>query len=169
MIEKKRWAFIIDQDEFVRLSLSKILQKYGFQVEEIEELSQLEGRERDVRGGMVLADVEIDVLERWLSLLKKWNDRFILISPLITEELTHRLKKIGIQRIIKKPVDPKILRGAVRKIFSPERAKVHSLGKKGEVSRFKQKGGEGTRKLSEHQRSRVGGISLKVQARSFHY
>jgi len=45
MSERVKWAFVIDRDEFVRLSLNKILQKYGFQVVEIEDFSQLEGRE----------------------------------------------------------------------------------------------------------------------------
>jgi FixJ family two-component response regulator len=131
MNERVRWAFIIDKDEFVRLSLNKMLKKYGFQVEEIEDFSQLEGREKDVRGGMVVADVEIDVLERGLSLLKKWSDRFILISPLITEELTLRLNKMGIHHILKKPVDPRILRRVIRDIYLPDGVKVLSSGKKG--------------------------------------
>ncbi len=143
MKERTLWAFILDKDEFVRLSLNKILRKYGFQVEEIEDFSQLEGRTKDVKGGMILADVEIEILERWVSLLKKWNDRFILMSPLITEELTLRLKKIGIQRIIKKPVDPRILRKNIREISFPDAANVASLGKKKEGSRVDQKGGEG--------------------------
>jgi len=63
MKEKRKWAFILDKDEFVRLSLNKILKKYGFQTEEIEDLSQLEKRKKDVDGGMILADVEMDVLE----------------------------------------------------------------------------------------------------------
>jgi DNA-binding response OmpR family regulator len=143
MKERTRWAFIIDKDEFVRLSLNKILKKYGFQVEEIEDFSQLERRKKDIKGGMILADVEIEVLEGWLTLLRKWNDRFILMSPLITEELTLRLKKIGIQRIIKKPVDPRILRRNIREISFPDAAKVASLGKKREGSHVDQKGGEG--------------------------
>ena len=69
MKERMRWAFIIDKDEFVRLSLNKILKKYGFQVEEIEDFSQLERRKKDVKGGMILADVEIEVLEGQLPLL----------------------------------------------------------------------------------------------------
>src|SRR4030042_5062821 len=116
MKERIRWAFILDKDEFVPLSLNKILKKYGFQVEEIEDFSQLERRTKDVKGGMILADVEIEVLEGWLPFLKKWNDRLILMSPLITEELILRLKKSGIQRIIKKPVDPRILRRNIREI-----------------------------------------------------
>ena len=143
MKERTRWAFILDRDEFVRLSLNKILKKYGFQVEEIEDFSQLERRTKDVKGGMILADVEIEVLEGWLPFLKKWNDRLILMSPLITEELILRLKKIGIQRIIKKPVDPRILRRNIREISFPDAAKVASLGKKGEGSHVDQKGGEG--------------------------
>lgn len=131
MNERTRWAFIIDKDEFVRLSLNKMLKKYGFQVEEIEDLSQLEGREKDVRGGMVVADVEIEVLERGLSLLKKWSDRLILISPLITEELTLRLNKMGIHHILKKPVDPRILRRVIREIYLPDGVKVLPSGKKG--------------------------------------
>jgi FixJ family two-component response regulator len=131
MNERTRWAFIIDKDEFVRLSLNKMLKKYGFQVEEIEDFSQLDGREKDVRGGMVVADVEIEVLERGLSLLKKWSDRLILISPLITEELTLRLNKMGIHHILKKPVDPRILRRVIRDIYLPDGVKVLSSGKKG--------------------------------------
>ena len=137
-----RYAFIIDRDEFVRLSLNKILQKYGFQVEEIEHFGQLEGREKDIKGGMVLADVEMEVLEKWLTLLKKWSERFILISPLVTDELALRLKKMGIHRIIKKPVDPRILRRVIREISFPAGVKIPSLGKRGEGSRFNQKGGE---------------------------
>ena len=142
MKERTRWAFIIDKDEFVRLSLNKILKKYGFQVEEIEDFSQLERRTKEVKGGMILADVEIEVLEGWLPFLKKWNDRLILMSPLITEELILRLKKSGIQRIIKKPVDPRILRRHIREISFPGEEKVASYGRKSEISYVDQKGGE---------------------------
>jgi len=131
MIPKTRCAFVIDKDEFVRLSLRKMLEKYGFEVEEIEEFSELGGKEKDIRGGMVVADVEIGVLEKGLSLLKKWSDRFILITPLITDELTLRLKKMGIQHIIKKPVDPRMLKKVIRAIPFPDGLKVPSLGKKG--------------------------------------
>jgi hypothetical protein len=112
-------------------------------VEEIEDFSQLERRTKDVKGGMILADVEIEVLEGWFPLRKKWNDRFILMSPLITEELALRLKKIGIQHIIKKPVDPRILRRNIREISFPNAAKGASFGKKKEASHVDQKGGEG--------------------------
>jgi len=138
-----KWAFIIDKDEFVRLSLNKILKKYGFQVEEIEDFSQLEKRKKDVKGGMILADVEIEMLERQVPLLRKWNDRLILMSPSITDEITLRLKKIGIERIIKKPVDPRILRRHIQEIPFPDEVKVASLGKKIEDSYVDQKGGEG--------------------------
>ncbi|MEW6377035.1 MAG: response regulator [Thermodesulfobacteriota bacterium] len=142
MKEKIKWAFIVDKDEFVRLSLNKILKKYGFHVEEIEDFSQLERRKNDVKGGIILADVEIEVLERWLHMLRKWNDRFILMTPLVTDELTLRLKKVGIHRILKKPVEPRYLRRVIREISFPDEVKVPSLGKKGEGSRFNQKGGE---------------------------
>ena len=137
-------AFIIDKDEFVRLSLNKILKKYGFHVEEIEDLSQLEKRKKDVERGMILADVEIDTLEKGSSLLRKWNNRFVLMSPLVTDELIVRLKKMGIHRIIKKPVDPRLLRKVIREISFPDEVKTPSLGKKGEGSHFIQKGGEVT-------------------------
>ncbi|MGZ3515162.1 MAG: response regulator [Thermodesulfobacteriota bacterium] len=143
MKEKLKWAFILDKDEFVRLSLNKILKKYGFHVEEIEDFSQLEKRKKDVEGGMILADVEIDVLEKGFSLLKKWNDRFILMIPLVTDELTIRLKKMGIHRIIKKPVDPRLLRKVIREISFPDEVKVASLREKREGSYINQKGGEG--------------------------
>ena len=143
MKERTRWAFILDKDEFVRLSLNKILNKYGFQVEEIEDFSQLERRTKDIKGGMILGDVEIEVLEGWSPLLKKWNNRFILMSPLITEELTLRLKKIGIQRVIKKPVDPRSLRKNISEISFPDAAKGAPLREKGEISHVDQKGGEG--------------------------
>ena len=116
MKERKKWAFIIDKDEFVRLSLNKILKKYGFQVEEIEDFSELEMRKKDVKEGIIFADMEIEALEHWLPLLKKWGDRFVLMTPLITDEITPRLEKIGIYRIIKKPVDPRILRRMIREI-----------------------------------------------------
>jgi DNA-binding NtrC family response regulator len=144
MKERMRYAFIIDKDEFVRLSLNKILKKYGFHVEEIENISQLEKRKKDVEGGMILADVEIDVLEKSFSLLKKWNNRFILMTPLVTDELTLRLKKMGVHRIIKKPVDPRLLRKVIREISFPEEVKTPSFGKKGEGSYFIQKGGDVT-------------------------
>ncbi|HUL30349.1 MAG TPA: response regulator [Thermodesulfobacteriota bacterium] len=142
MKERLRWAFILDKDEFVRLSLNKILKKYGFQTEEIDDFSQLEKRKKDVEGGMILADVEIDVLEKGFSLLKKWNHRFILMTPLVTDELILRLKKMGIHRIMKKPVDPRLLRKVIREISFPNEAKALSFGKKKEVSHFIQKGGE---------------------------
>jgi FixJ family two-component response regulator len=144
MKEKQKWAFILDKDEFVRLSLNKILKKYGFHVEEIEDFSQLEKRKKDVEGGMILADAEIDVLEKGFSVLKKWNDRFILMTPLVSDELTIRLKKMGIHRIIKKPVDPRLLRKVIREISFPDEVKTSSFGKKGEGSHSIQKGGEVT-------------------------
>ena len=144
MKEKVKWAFILDKDEFVRLSLNKILKKYGFHVEEIEDFSQLEKRKKDVEAGMILADVEIDVLEKGFSLLKKWNDRFILMTPLVSDELTIRLKKMGIHRIIKKPVDPRLLRKVIREISFPDEVKTPSFGKKGDSSHSIQKGGEVT-------------------------
>ena len=144
MKERIKWAFILDKDEFFRLSLNKILKKYGFQVEEIDDFSQLEKRKKDVEGGMILADVEIEVLERWFPLLKKWNDRFILMTPLATDEMSLRLKKVGIHRIIKKPVEPRLLKRVIREIFPLDEVKTSSSGKKGEGSRLNQKGGEYT-------------------------
>ncbi len=123
MEEQAKWAFILDKDEFVRLSLTKILKKYGFRVEEIEDLSQLDKRRKDLKAGVILADVEIEVLEGWLPLIKKWGERFILISPLITDETQIRLKKIGIRRIIKKPVEPRVLRRMIRAISFPNGGK----------------------------------------------
>jgi FixJ family two-component response regulator len=142
MKESVRWAFIFDKDQFVRLSLNRILKKYGFRVEEIEDFSQLEGRKKEIKEGMILADVEIEVLEKWLSLLRKWNDRFVLMSPLITEDLALRLKKLGIRHVIKKPVEPRLLRKVIRDFSFTEKVKISSPGKKGEGSRFDQKGGE---------------------------
>ena len=142
MKEKLKWAFILDKDEFVRLSLNKILKKYGFHVEEIEDFFQLEKRKKDIQKGMILADVEIDVLEKGFPLLKKWNNRFIFMTPLVTDELNIRLKKMGIRRIIKKPVDPRWLRKIIREISFPDEVKTSSMGKKGEGSHFIQKGGD---------------------------
>jgi DNA-binding NtrC family response regulator len=142
MKEKLRWAFILDKDEFVRLSLNKILKKYGFHVEEIEDFFQLEKRKKDIESGMILADVEMDVLEKGFPLLKKWNDRFILMTPQVTDELNIRLKKMGICRIIKKPVDPRLLRKIIREISFPGEVKTSSFGKKREGSHFIQKGGD---------------------------
>jgi FixJ family two-component response regulator len=139
-----KWAFIFDKDEFVRLSLNKILKKYGFNVEEIEDFSQLEKRKKDLERGMILADVEIDVLEKGFPLARKQNNRFVLMTPLVTDELIIRLKKMGIHRIIKKPVDPRLLRKVIREISFPDEVKAPSFGKKGEGSHFIQKGGEVT-------------------------
>ena len=112
-------AFIMDDDEFVRLSLNRILKKYGFEVEEIEDFSQLEGRRRDIEAGMILADMDIQTVEKWSPFLRKWNERFILMTPLSTDELTPRLEKVGISHILKKPVEPERLRRAIRKISFP--------------------------------------------------
>ena len=142
MKEKLKWAFILDKDEFVRLSLNKILKKYGFQTEEIEDFSELEKRKKDVEGGIILADVEIDVLDKGFPLPRKQNNRFILMTPLVTDELTLRLKKMGIRRIMKKPVDPRLLRKVIREISFPNGVKAPSFGKRGEGSHFIQKGGE---------------------------
>jgi len=144
MKEKSKWAFVLDKDEFVRLSLNKILKKYGFQVEEIEDFSQLEKRKKDIEGGVILADVDIDVLEREFALLKKWSRRFILMTPLVTDEFTIRLKKMGIRHMIKKPVDPRLLRKVIREISFPDGVKAPSFGEKGESSHSIQKGGEVT-------------------------
>lgn len=129
MKEKLRWAFILDRDEFVRLSLNKILKKYGFEVEEIEDLSSLEKRRKDVKEGMILADLDMESLERWLPYLKRWNKRFILMSPQITDDLVQRLKQIGIHRILKKPVEPRLLRKAIRETPFSDEIKFSSLVK----------------------------------------
>jgi FixJ family two-component response regulator len=130
MSERVKWAFVIDRDEFVRLSLNKILQKYGFQVVEIEDFSQLEGREKEIRGGVILGDVELEMLETKSPFLKKWGGRFILVSPSITDEIAPRLKKMGIQHIVKKPVDPRMLRRVIRQISFPDGVKALSSGRR---------------------------------------
>lgn len=143
MKEKVKWAFILDRDEFVRLSLNKILKKYGFQVEEIEDIASLENRKKDVKGGMILADLEMERLEKWAPFLRRWNDRFILMSPQITDDLAQRLKQIGIQRILKKPVEPKMLRKVIREMSFPDGVTFTPSVKQKEGSRLNQKGGEG--------------------------
>lgn len=130
MNERVKWAFVIDRDEFVRLSLNKILKKYGFEVVEIEDISELEGREKEIRGGVILGDVEMEALERRPPFLKKWGDRFILMSPSITDEIAPRLKKMGIHHIVKKPVDPRMLRRAIRQISFPDGVSALSSGRK---------------------------------------
>jgi FixJ family two-component response regulator len=144
MKEREKCAFILDKDEFVRLSLNKILKKYGYCVQEIKDFSELEKRKREMEEGVILADVEIDVLERWVSLLKRWTDRLILMTPLVSDELKLRLKKIGIRHIMKKPVEPRLLKRVLREIYFPDGVKFPSSGKKGEGFHLKQKGGEGT-------------------------
>ena len=131
MEETVRKAFIMDHDEFVRLSLNKILRKYGFEVEEFEDFSQLEGRKKEIEAGMILADVGNQNLERWSPFLKKWNDRFILMTPLVADELMPCLEKTGICHVLKKPVEPKALRKVIRKISFPNGEKPLSSGKKG--------------------------------------
>jgi FixJ family two-component response regulator len=116
MKERTKWAFILDKDEFFRLSLSKILRKYGFTVEEIDDFSQLEKRKREIEEGMVIADVDVDVLEKWAPLFKRWSERFIVMTPLVSEDLHSRLKRMGIRHIIKKPVEPKRLRKVIQEI-----------------------------------------------------
>jgi len=66
------------------------------------------------------------------------------MSPLVTDELIQRLKKLGIHRIIKKPVEPRVLRRVIREISFPDEVRVPLSVKKGEGSRFGQKGGEDT-------------------------
>ena len=137
MKERMKWAFIIDKDEFVRLSLNKILKKYGFETEELEDLSQLEGRKKEIEGGMILADVEVEDLERGSLFVRKWNDRFILMTPVVTDEFALRLKEYGIRHILKKPVEPKLLKRVVQKISFPDEDENPLSGRKREGSRSK--------------------------------
>jgi hypothetical protein len=65
------------------------------------------------------------------------------MTPLVTEELNCRLKKIGIHHVIKKPVEPGLLKRLIRKITVDGQTRSPSLSKKGASSRFDQKGGEG--------------------------
>lgn len=143
MEEKVKWAFLLDRDEFLRLSLSKILKKYGFQVEEIENISELEKRKKDIKGGMILADLEMEGFERWLPLLKKWHDRFILMSPQITDDLIQRLRRIGIRRILRKPVEPRLLRKVIREMSFSGEVQFSLPAEKKRVPDFNQRGGEG--------------------------
>ena len=136
MKKKSRWAFILDRDEFVRFSLNKMLKKYGFEVEEVEDFSQLGKRRKEIREGMVLADTEIDLLEQWVPLLKKWNDRFIFMTPLITDELSARLKNLGICHVLKKPVEPKVLRRVIEKISFPDECDSDSSTRQRVSSRY---------------------------------
>jgi hypothetical protein len=64
------------------------------------------------------------------------------MSPLITEDLALHLKKLGIRHVIKKPVEPRLLRKVIRDFSFPGEIKISSPGKKREGSRFNQKGGE---------------------------
>jgi FixJ family two-component response regulator len=145
MKERDRTVFILDKDEFVRLSLNKILNKYGFRVEEIENFSQLENRKKEIGRGIVLADVETDVLEKSIPLVRKWKERFVFMSPLITEDLNLRLKKMGVRRIIKKPVEPRLLRRVIREICPSEEERLSSPDQgRDKGSRSIQKGGEQT-------------------------
>ncbi len=137
MMKKVRYALILDKDEFFRLSLNKILKKYGFQVEEIEDLNQLEKRRKEIETGLVLADVEIETLEKNFPLIRKWNDRFIFMTPLVNDEINLRLKKMGIHRIIKKPVEPKLLKRAIREISFPEDLEAYSMERRVQGSRIK--------------------------------
>lgn len=130
MKEKVKRAFIIDKDEFVRLSLKKILHKYGFQVEEVDDISDLEKRNREIKKGMILADLDLETIEKWLPFLKKWNERLILMSPLVNDQLIGLLKGAGINRIIKKPVEPELLKGLIKKIPFSDRAKNIQLSRK---------------------------------------
>ena len=145
MKNKGRYAFILDRDEFVRLSLNKMLNKVGFHVEEIDDFSQLENRKKEIDRGIVLADVEMDVLEKWIPLVRKWNDRFVFMGPLVTEDLHIRLKKMGVRRIMKKPVEPRLLRRVIREVCPSEEERPSSSGRgQGKGSRSVQKGGEET-------------------------
>jgi hypothetical protein len=119
------------------------LKKYGFRVAEIEDFSELEGKRKEIKEGMILADVEIETLEK-SPFLRKWTDRFVLMSPLVTEDLALRLKKLGIRHVIKKPVEPRFLRKIIRDFSFPEKTEISSPGKKREGSRFSQKGGDTT-------------------------
>ena len=110
---------MIDKDEFVRLSLNKILKKYGFEVEEVEDVTELEGRRKDLEGGIILADLDAAELEKWSSLLKRWNDRFILMTLQVNDDLTPCLEKLGVHHVLKKPVEPKLLKRTIRKIPFP--------------------------------------------------
>jgi DNA-binding NtrC family response regulator len=134
MKQKMKWAFIFDKDEFVRLSLNKILKKYGFEVEEIEDISDLEKRKKDIKGGMVLADLDVERLGEWVPFLRKWNDRFVLMSSQITDDIVQRLKEIGVHRVLKKPVEPKMLRKVIREMSFPDGVTfTSSVKQKGEL------------------------------------
>jgi hypothetical protein len=52
------------------------------------------------------------------------------MSPSITDEIASRLRKMGIQHIVKKPVDPRMLRRAIRQISFPDGVKALSSGRK---------------------------------------
>ncbi len=139
-------AFLLDKDEFVRLSLSKILQKYGFQVEEISDLSELEPLKKEASRSLVLADVELEALQQWAPLIQKWKTHFIFMSPQITEESGTFLKNLGIRRMIKKPVEPEALKKAIRNLC-PGRAKARGAcagPERRKGSRSLKKGGEET-------------------------
>jgi hypothetical protein len=64
------------------------------------------------------------------------------MTPLATDEIVLRLKKVGVRRILKKPVEPKSLRKVIHDMAFPYGKGCHLLREKGEGSRLKQKGGE---------------------------
>jgi len=79
---------------------------------------------------VILGDVELEMLETKSPFLKKWGGRFILVSPSITDEIAPRLKKMGIQHIVKKPVDPRMLRRVIRQISFPDGVKALTSGRR---------------------------------------
>jgi hypothetical protein len=64
------------------------------------------------------------------------------MSPQITDDLVQRLKQIGVNRILKKPVEPKMLRKVIREMSFPDGVNFAPSVKQRESSRLNQKGGE---------------------------
>jgi hypothetical protein len=52
------------------------------------------------------------------------------MSPQITDDLIQRLKQTGIHRILRKPVEPKLLRKAIREMSFPDGVAFSSSVKK---------------------------------------
>jgi hypothetical protein len=62
------------------------------------------------------------------------------MTPLVTEELTLRLKKSGVRHILKKPVEPKLLKRVLRGIPFPDGGTPSAVKRK-KGPGFRQKGG----------------------------